>query len=177
MASVNQEFPSAPMGGRLIRVAVLSAALLVVIASVGTWISFRYARPDMKTLMGSSAGGGILFALVMMVPIFLFERSKVARFAIRDNCLVLAGKSYPLQGLVEVARDPEIMRRAVKVMGNGGLGAIRGRYWSKRVGTFHAFLSSPENAVVLRWPDRVVAVSPADAEFFMICARSAAGLR
>lgn len=174
MATVNQEFPSAPMGGRVV---VFSAALLLVITFAAFWISFRYARADMKTLIGTSVAGGPLIALAMMVPMFLYERSKVARFEIRDNCLVLGGKSYPLQGLVEVARDPEIMRRAMKVIGNGGLGAIRGRYWSKRIGTFHAFLSSTENAVVLRWPERVVAVSPADTEFFITCAKSAAGLR
>lgn len=177
MATVNQEFPSTPMGGRVVRTVVGAAALLLVATFVGLWFSFKYARADMKTLIGTPAAGVPLISLVVMVPLFLYERSKVARFAIRDSRLVLGGTSYPLEGLVEIARDPEIMRRAIKLMGNGGLGAFRGRFWSKRIGTFHAFLSSPEDAVVLRWPDRVVAVSPADAEFFMICAKSAAGLR
>ena len=174
MATVNQEFPSAPMGGRMVRTVVVSAALLLVITFVGIWIARRHARGHMKTLIEARIVGVPLGTLIMMAPLFLYERSKVARFAIRDNCLVLGGKSYPLLGLVEVARDPEVMRGAIKIVGNGGLGAVRGRYRSKRIGTFHAFLSSTENAVVLRWTDRVVAVSPADPEFFIMCARSAA---
>ena len=69
------------------------------------------------------------------------------------------------------------MRWAIRIRGNGGLGAIRGRYWSKRLGKFDAFLTGSENAVVLRWPDKVVAVSPADTEFFIYSARAAAGLK
>ena len=57
------------------------------------------------------------------------------------------------------------------------MASIRGRYWSKQSGKFDAFMTDPEKAVVLRWPDRLVAVSPADPEFFILCARSAAGLK
>ena len=103
-------------------------------------------------------------------------RATTARFSIEDNVLVFAKKRYPLQGVVSVDRDPEILRGAVRLMGNGGLGAIRGRFWSKRIGKFEAFMTGTENAVVVRWPDRVVAVSPSDTEFFISCVRSAAKL-
>jgi hypothetical protein len=76
-----------------------------------------------------------------------------------------------------VTRDREVLHRARKIWGNGGLGAIRGRFKSKRIGKFDAFLTDTDHAVVLRWPDKTVAVSPADPEFFILIARSAAGLR
>jgi hypothetical protein len=38
-------------------------------------------------------------------------------------------------------------------------------------------MTDSDHAVVLRWPDKVVAVSPADTEFFIYSARAAAGLR
>jgi hypothetical protein len=112
-----------------------------------------------------------------MVPTFLYERSRVAMFTIKDDCLLLGGKSYPLRGAVEIARDPDILKWAMKLYGNGGLGAVRGKFWSKRVGTFQASLTDADYAVVLRWPDRVIAVSPADPEYFITCAKSAAGIR
>jgi len=103
------------------------------------------------------------------------QMARIGAYTLRQE---LAGrKRYPLEGLVDVARDPGILRWAFKIAGNDGLGAIRGRYWSKRVGKFDAFLTDPEKAVVLRWPGRVVAVSPEDPEFFIMCARSAAGLK
>ena len=65
---------------------------------------------------------------------------------------------------------------ALKVRGNGGLGSIRGRFWSKRMGKFDAFLTGTENAVVLTWPASKVTVSPADPEFFIHIVRKAAEL-
>ena len=59
----------------------------------------------------------------------------------------------------------------------GRTGIFRGYCKSKRMGKFYRFLTNPEKAVVLRWPDNVVAVSPADPEFFMLMSRKAAGLQ
>jgi hypothetical protein len=118
-----------------------------------------------------------LLGLVFVVPTFLFERSRVSQFRIEDNVLVLGRKSYPLQGLTEAVRDPKVLCRAIRRFGNGGLGSIRGRFWSRRLGKFEAFLTDTEKAVLLKWPDKIVAVSPADPEFFIYSARSAAGLK
>ena len=38
-------------------------------------------------------------------------------------------------------------------------------------------MTGTEYAVIVRWPDKVVAVSPADTEFFIFSAQKAAGLR
>jgi len=57
------------------------------------------------------------------------------------------------------------------------VGSIRGSFRSKRLGKFYAFVTDTEKAVVLRWPDKAVAVSPMDTEFFIHMARSAGGLR
>ncbi len=76
-----------------------------------------------------------------------------------------------------IVRDPDILKWAFRTGGNGGLGAIHGRFWSKRVGKFEAFMTDPEKAVVLRWPGRTVAVSPQDPEFFIFTVRKASGLK
>jgi hypothetical protein len=177
MATVNQEFPSAPMGGRVIRTVILSVVIFLVIVVAATWSIARLGSRGLTSTMILTAVGAPLVGLLMMVPIFLYERSRVAMFTIKDDCLLLGGKSYPLRGAVAIARDPDIMKWAMKLYGNGGLGAIRGRFWSKRVGTFQASLTDADYAVVLRWPDRVIAVSPADPEYFITCAKSAAGIR
>jgi hypothetical protein len=177
MATVFQEFQSAPMGRRVWRVtgfAFLSYAVLVAFYLV---FASRWRAMNTEMAVHWITTLAPLLGPVLTAPFFFFERTKVSRFSIADNNLVLGKKSYPLAGLVSAERDPKIMCWAFKKYGNDGLGAIRGRFWSKRVGKFEAFLTGTENAVVLRWPDRVVAVSPADPEFFITCARSAAGLR
>jgi hypothetical protein len=177
MATVNQEFQSAPLGGRCIKVMVFAFGTIVATAVFNLFITPRWMGNHSPAIARMVVGLAPLAGLVVTIPAFFIERSKVSRFSIADNSLVLGKKSYPLPGLVSVERDPKIMCWAFKKYGNDGLGAIRGRFWSKRVGKFEAFLTGSENAVVLRWPDRVVAVSPADPEFFITCAKSASGLR
>ncbi len=177
MATVNQEFQSAPMGRRIVIRTVVVLVVTLVGASLSMAVAFnaRPSRATFETKMVATVAP--LCGLIIVIPVALFQRSRIARFRIDENCLVLGRKRYPLEGLVGVAPDPNILRWAFRRRGNGGLGAIRGRYWSKRVGTFEAFMTDPEKAVVLRWPDRVVAVSPSDAEFFIYSVRSATGLK
>jgi hypothetical protein len=176
MAKVNQEFQSAPMGRRL--VASFAFALAMLVCGGATSIFFMFRSMPAKAPFAGKAVVILapLAGLFVMVPVFIYQRSRIARFRIEENCLVLGRTRYPLEGLVEIARDPEILRWAFRYRGSGGLGSVQGRFWSKRVGTFSAFMTDPRHAVVLRWPDETVAVSPADAEFFIYCARSAAGL-
>ena len=177
MATVNQEFQSAPMGRRCVRITMFAFGAVVVLVLFNLLITPRWMGAHRNFQSRMIVAFAPLVGLVVTVPVFFIERSKVSRFAISENSLVLGKKSFPLSGLISVERDPKIMCWAFKKYGNDGLGAIRGRFWSKRVGKFEAFLTGTENAVVLRWPDRVVAVSPSDPEFFITCARSASGLR
>jgi PH (Pleckstrin Homology) domain-containing protein len=176
MATVNQVFQSAPMGRRVIASAILAFAIPFAAVAACALVAAKQMPRRAPVAAKAAATLAPLAALLVVAPIYLFERSKVSQFRIEMNCLVLGSKRFPLEGLVEVRRDPEIMRRAIKTFGNGGLGAIRGRFRSKRIGKFYAFMTGTENAVVLRWPDKVVAVSPADPEFFIYSARSAAGI-
>jgi len=177
MATVNQVFQSAPMGRRVIAPLIIAAAAILAAVGVNYFVVLRQMPMGAPAPTRAIASFAPLIALFIVFPLFLFERSRASQFGIEMNCLVLGRKRFPLEGLIQVNRDPEIMRWAVRVFGNGGLGSIRGRFWSKRVGTFYAFMTGTENAVVLRWPDKVVAVSPADPEFFIYSARLAAGLR
>jgi hypothetical protein len=176
MATVTQEFHSAPMGKRVLFPTVFTFSILGAVLAFNVLFVLRGLRREPFTDRITVALAPLV-GLSVVVPIFLFERAKVARFRIEENCLVLGRKRFPLEGVVEVQRDPEVMRWAIKQFANGGLGSLRGSFRSKRLGKFYAFMTGTENAVILRWPDKVVAVSPADPEFFIYSVRSAAGLR
>jgi hypothetical protein len=177
MAKINQEFHSAPLGRRNVIMLFIVLVLVITGASVGFYVSLTKmpAGVPPSTLLVASLAP--FLGLVVLVLVFIFQRSLIARFRIEEDCLVLGKKRYPLGGLVGVDRDPLILRWAVRLGGNGGLGAIRGRYWSKRVGKFYVFMTDAEKAVVLRWPDKTVVVSPMDPDFFIYSVRSASGLK
>jgi hypothetical protein len=175
MATVNQVFQSAPMGRRVYFSIIFAVGILLVIFAVNFYVAFHKIQhvPVSARFIQGLAPLAPIFILLLT---FLFERSKTSQFWIANNVLILGKKRYPLEGLVDVARDPQVLRRAIRKFGNGGIGSIRGRFWSKRLGSFETFLTGTENAVLLRWPDKIVAVSPADTEFFIYSARAAAGL-
>ena len=176
MNVVNQSFQSAPLGRRCLIPVSVVGALIVCGAAVNVIrvaMSPAHQEPSVRVMATFSP----VVVLVAYVGAFLLERARASHFRIEGNALVLCKKRYPLEGLLSVERDSKVLRRAVKLWGNGGLGAIRGKYWSKRIGKFDAFLTDTDHAVVLRWPGRIVAVSPSDPEFFMGSAREAAALR
>ena len=90
--------------------------------------------------------------------------------------LPLRTPGFSLSGLESVVADREALRGARRVVGNGGLRAITGRYRSRRLGRFHAYVTDPEHAVVLRWPGRCLVISPQRHSFFVDTVRRRAGL-
>lgn len=83
---------------------------------------------------------------------------------------------FPLAGLVSVVPDREALRGARRIVGNDGLGAVAGRFRSKRLGPFRAYVSDGDHAVVLRWLDRCLVISPQQHSLFVEIVRKRAGL-
>ena len=84
---------------------------------------------------------------------------------------------FPLEELNDVTPDREALRGARKIVGNNGLGSINGRFRSKHLGPFRAYVTDRDHAVVLRWPDRCLVISPQQPSLFVETVRQRAGLR
>jgi hypothetical protein len=128
------------------------------------------------TAVLAGAWAALVAPLAAVGLTFLYHRKRASVLRIAGNALLVGKKSYPMDGLVGAARDPEVLRGARTQRGNKGIGAITGRFKSKRIGRFDAVLTDVEKAVVLRWPDKALAVSPNDPEFFILMVRKSAGL-
>ncbi len=66
----------------------------------------------------------------------------------------------PRAGLQSVQADPKAMRWSLRTFGNGGFFSATGFYWNKSLGAYHAFVTDPRRAVVLKYPARTVVLSP-----------------
>lgn len=120
-----------------------------------------------------------LIGLVILAPVWVFSRIKGYRLT--DGELVVErvkrANRFALAGLTAVEQDPQTMKGAWKTIGNDGLGAITGSFRSKRLGKFEALLTDATRAVVLRWPDRMLVVSPGRPGDFVAEVRARARLR
>jgi hypothetical protein len=74
---------------------------------------------------------------------------------------------WPLDGLREVFARPGVMAWSWRTWGNGGLFAIHGWFRNHQLGRYRAFVTDPDHAVVLRWPQETVVVSPGEPERFV----------
>jgi hypothetical protein len=72
-----------------------------------------------------------------------------------------------LLGIHEARHDPEAIKGALRIFGNGGLFGITGLYWNKTLGKFRFFATDPAKSVVLRLHDRIVVISPQDPQAFL----------
>jgi hypothetical protein len=74
----------------------------------------------------------------------------------------------PLAGLRSVTGDVDAMRGSVRVLGNGGLFSITGRFWNRKLGWYRAFATDASRAVVLRYADRTIVITPHDPQQFIM---------
>jgi hypothetical protein len=73
----------------------------------------------------------------------------------------------PLAGLNALRHDPQAMQGSIRTFGNGGLYSFTGRFRSRRLGPYRAFVTDPGRSVVLVFRDQTVLVSPAEPERFV----------
>ena len=79
---------------------------------------------------------------------------------------------FPLAGLRSVSGDVDAMKGSLRVLGNAGLFSITGRYWNRKLGWYRAFATDPSRAVVLRYPNRTIVITPHDPQHFIMRART-----
>lgn len=69
--------------------------------------------------------------------------------------------------LLSAEVNSEALRGGYRTCGNGGLYGYTGRYWSKTLGHYRAFVNDWKRPVVLRWPHKTIVLSCDDPEAFV----------
>jgi hypothetical protein len=72
-----------------------------------------------------------------------------------------------LQNLQHAEVDPEAMKRSIRLFGNGGLFCFAGQFRNKKLGRYRAYATDHGLAVVLRFTDKVVVVTPGAPDRFV----------
>jgi hypothetical protein len=71
-----------------------------------------------------------------------------------------------LAGLESATADPTACKGAFKTLGNDGVFAMSGRFYSKKLRSFRAFVTAPKNSVILKFAKRTIVVSPENPKSF-----------
>lgn len=150
---------AAPVGRRvrLITRGIFAVFALFVIGNLGLGL---WQRLPTKALVPMALAP--LVGVLIVVPIYYHQRVLGYRLEADELVVRRHGREnrLGLAGLREVTVDREAMAWSLKMLGNDGLGAITGHFRNRRLGRYEAFVTDSDRAVVLRWPDRCVVVSP-----------------
>lgn len=72
-----------------------------------------------------------------------------------------------LAGLKTAVIDPDAMNRSIRIFGNGGLFVISGLYRNNALGLYRAYVTDLKHAIVMRFTDRTIVISPDAPERFL----------
>jgi hypothetical protein len=104
-------------------------------------------------------------AMVLGAALFTIRGYTIERDSILVHRLLWATR-LSRTGLQSATFDPSLISGGIRVFGNGGFFSFSGWFRNKHLGTYRAYITDPARAVVLKYGDRVVVVSPDDPERF-----------
>jgi len=109
---------------------------------------------------------GIIFALfvlpvaILVISALFMIRSYEVRNSILHVQRLLWATKLDLSELESAETDPEAMKGSIRTFGNGGLFCFAGKFRNRKLGPYRVFASDPKLAVILRFPGKVVVVTP-----------------
>jgi hypothetical protein len=73
----------------------------------------------------------------------------------------------PITELESACYEPDAMRGSIRTFGNGGLFSFTGYFRNPGLGSYRAYVTDLQRTVVLRFPGRVVVLSPSAPDDFV----------
>ena len=77
-----------------------------------------------------------------------------------------------LDNLKSVEMQPNAMSGSIRTFGNGGLFSFSGMFKNSTLGPYRAFVTDPKNSIVLRFPNRIIVVTPDQQQEFVAVVKS-----
>jgi hypothetical protein len=150
----------APWGISLILVTLFASAVLIGVASIPLF---------------TGPAGNIFWVLIMSVMplsiLFTCSLFMIRGFVLSNDTLIVKrlfwNTDVSLSGLESATVDPKAMKGSIRTCGNGGLFSFTGEFLNKKLGNYRAFVTSPKLAVVLRFTDKVIVVTPSQPDEFV----------
>jgi hypothetical protein len=156
----------APLSGTVQTTTIVLSGLLAMAAvCAAVLVSTGLTRPRASVMIVVPS---LLFAAALVYRVRGYTLTEDAIFVRR----VIGNFRLPLEGLLAVTGDAEAMRGSVRVLGNWGLFSITGRYWNRKLGSYRAFATDPSRAVVLRYSNQTIVITPHDPQHFIMRART-----
>lgn len=138
--------------------------VFMVIMAVQVWAMPRHSGTDYWVSVCAP-----LIGVPIVAAVWWFARIHAYRLEGRELVVVRSHFSvrFSLEGLESCEPDRDPLAGARKRCGNDGLGAVSGKFRSKKLGDFRAYVTDGEHGVVVRAAAGTLVVSPAQPTIFV----------
>jgi hypothetical protein len=167
----------APWGMPLL---LMTGACLVICACL--------SLPGLATVLGNAVfmrGLGVsmipILAVWLMTAVPLLTMVASAAFMVRgyvltEGFLIIKRLGWEtclnLSRLTSATIDPDAPHGSIRLFGNGGFFSFTGWFRNKKLGVYHAYATDMKRAVVLRFSDKTVVITPDDPPKFVAAVNS-----
>jgi hypothetical protein len=114
---------------------------------------------------------GWILVTVPLLTLVLSAAFMVRGYVLTDTSLIIKRLGWEsrldLSRLNSAAVDPDAFRRSLRLFGNGGFFSFTGWFRNSKLGVYRAFATDAKRAVVLRFADRTVVITPDDPQKFV----------
>ena len=105
-----------------------------------------------------------------LMPIIILGASAIfiiRRYEITDEHIeivrIIGRTKYQIHNIESIEVDPKATELSIRTMGNGGLYSISGLFRNEKLGAYRAYVTNPENCVVIkRKKGSPIVISPDD---------------
>ena len=143
----------APWSG-ILKLSTTLCILLILCCLVLMWISIPASQTTVKVLSAVVCG-----VIILVVALFA-----VRGYAIEGNDFVIYRPTrktcYPISSIVKCWEDPQAMKGSWRIFGIGGIFVFAGLFRNKTLGSYYAYATDPQKAVVIKMTDRTIVVTP-----------------
>lgn len=156
---------NAPWSKGLRRTSTIATAMLVT-AAIVAYLTVPSHESLPRVVLTS------VFIVIPLIAWFCMIRGYVvteSEIHIRRTAWTIR---LPLKKLKTVEGNAEALQGAIRLVGNYGLFSYTGFYWSKKLGFYRVYATDPDRAVVLRYPNRTIVITPHDPQAFIMRVRT-----
>jgi len=151
---------NAPWGTSLKVMTGLSLVVLIGIPILG---AFTGSESNTTRFFGMV----ILPLLILVIASFFLIRG----YVLTNTALLIQrlgwNSTLDLTTLISAEADQDAMAKSIRTFGNGGLFCFAGAFRNKKLGPYRAFATDPKRAVVLKFINRAVVITPDKPEEFV----------
>jgi hypothetical protein len=132
------------------------STMLIVVSVVitGVCLAAGYAAGRAQPFVGAAVMSMPVVALLFCVRGYTLEPGLLLVKRL------LWTTEIPLRGLRSADADPTLLAGSWRTFGNGGFFSVTGWFYNKTLGRYRAFVTNRGDAVILKFVDRTVVVSP-----------------